>query len=444
MRSSWSVRVLLPAAQAVAEGSWLAVLYAAMQAGAQEIPYLGPLELGALVIAGTAWGRRRRWTSPRVEALGLPLLALLAGVFGWMLAPDVRAALVEGDPIRALSLHVPGWLAALAFWRGNAHRFREEGAPTEHWLARWAVPGLAIPWLLGYAFADGQLQHDFAAAALVGTLFFIGSAFTALGLRRLEALRLSTGSEWKGDRSWLFMIIGLALVLTVGSVPIAALLGIPAGSVLGALVGPLQTLLLVVVLLMAPVMLAAAMVAGWLGSMAPADFRLPDLLSLNIQRGEPSDLLLLVLGVIVGSIFLFEFVALLVLLWMVYWGGRRGATLDQPFEERAIVPPISDEGEAPPTPAEPRRRLPVSDEVTEAYLAALDALASDGRWPRRAHESPAAHLARVRAAGFGSGAFGRLAAAYQLVRYGGRSLPDRERSRTRSRLASIRALLTRS
>ena len=443
MQSSWSVRVLLPAARSVAEGSWLAVLYAALQAGGKEIAYLGPLELGALVMAGTAWGRRRRWTSPRVEALGLPLLALLSGVFGWMLSPDVRLALVEGDLLRALSLHLPGWLAALAFWRGEAHRFREDDAVTDHWLARWAVPGLAIPWLLGYAFADGQLQDAFAGAALVGTLFFIGSAFTALGLMRLEALRLSSGDDWKGDRSWLFMIIGMALVLTVGSVPIAALLGIPAGSLLRALVGPLQTLLLLMVLLMAPIMLAAAVVAGWLGSILPGDFRLPDLTSLTIKRGEPSDLLLTILGVIVASIFLFEIVALVVLLWMVFGGGRRGGPSDQPFEERAIVPPLPDEGDAPPAPDMPRRRVLVSDEVAAAYLAALDALAIDGRWPRRAHESPAAHLARVRAAGFGSGAFGRLAAAYQLVRYGGRSLPGRERSRARSRLDRIRASLTR-
>ena len=444
MRSSWSARVLLPAAQSVAEGSWLAVLYAAMQAGAGEIAYLGPLELGALVIAGTAWGRRRRWTSSRAEALGLPLLALLAGVFGWMLSTDVRAALVDGDLIRALSLHVPGWLAALAFWRGDAQRFREEGAITEHWLARWAVPGLAIPWLLGYAFTDGQLQDDFAAAALIGTLFFIGSAFTALGLRRLEALRMSTGSEWRGDRTWLFMIIGLALVLTFGSVPIAALMGIPTGSLLGALVGPLQTLILLVVLLMTPILLAAAVVAGWLKSMLPVDFRVPDLISLSIQRGEPPDLLLIILGVIVGSIFLFEFVALLVLLWMVYVGPRRGDPFDQPFEERAIVPPLPDDDAPPSVPPPDRRRVPLSDGVSEAYLAALDALAADGRWPRHAHESPAAHLARVRATGFGSRAFGRLAAAYQLVRYGGRSLPDRELSRARPRLDSIRALLTRS
>ena len=32
MRSSWPVRVLLPTAQVLAEGGWLAVVYAALQA----------------------------------------------------------------------------------------------------------------------------------------------------------------------------------------------------------------------------------------------------------------------------------------------------------------------------------------------------------------------------------------------------------------------------
>jgi hypothetical protein len=440
MRSSWSVRIL-PAAQSLAVGSWLAVLYAALQAGGQEIPYLGPLELGMLVVAGTAWGRRRRWTSPAVDALGLPLLALLCGAFGWLLAPGVRLALSEGDLFRALTLHLPGWLAAVAFWRGVAHRYRVDDTVTEHFLARWAVPGLAIPWLFGYAVADGRLQDDFAAAALIGTLFFIGTAFTALGLKRLEALRLSTGRDWRGDRSWLFMILGMALVLTVGSVPLAAFLGIPARSLLGAIVVPLQTFILLLVLLTVPVLLAAAIVASWLGSMVPAAaFKLP---TFNIPRGQPgSDLLLTILTVIVAAIFVFDIIALLALLWMVYGGKRVKDPFDQPFEERAIVPPADDEDDAAPMTAARRHRVPVSDEVTAAYLAAIDALAIDGRWPRRADESPAAHLARVRAAGFASVAFGRLAAAYQLVRYGGRSLPDRERSRSRSRLDSIRALLT--
>lgn len=442
MRSSWQVRVLLPAAQSLAEGSWLAVLYAGLQAAAKEISYLGPLELGMLVVAGGAWGRRRRWTSPAVEALGLPLLALLCGVFGWLLAPAVRVALSEGDLLRAFSLHVPGWLAALAFWRGVGQRFRPDDAITEHLVARWAVPGLAIPWLLGYAFADGKLQDDFAAAALIGTLFFIGSAFTALGLKRLEALRQSTGRDWRGDRSWLFMIIGMALVLTAGSVPLSALLGIPLRSLLGTIAVPLQTLILLLVLLTAPVLLAAAFVAGWIGGMLPAaPFHLP---TFNIPHGEgSSDLLLTILGVVVAAIFVFDFLALLALLWMVYAGKRGRDPLDQPFEERAIVQPPPDGDDGPAVPSAPSRRVPVSDEVAAAYLAALDALATDGRWPRRADESPAAHLARVRAAGFGSVAFGRLAAAYQLVRYGGRALPDRERSRSHARLDSIRARLAR-
>jgi hypothetical protein len=444
MRSSWPVRVLLPAAQALAEGSWLAVLYAALQATARESPYLGPLELGALVMAGAAWGRRRRGMSPAVEALALTLLVLISGVFGWILSPGVRAALGEGDVIRALSMHVPGWLAALAFWRGEAHRFSEFDTISEHRLARWAVPGLAIPWLIGYAFADGRLQSAFAAAALIGTLFFIGSAFTALGLRRLEALRLSTGRDWGADRSWLSMVVGTALLVTVGSVPIAALMGIPARSLLSAVVGPLQTFILLLVLCTAPIFLAAAFVAGWLGSMlrgvAPR-FQLPHI---NLKGAEPgSDLPLIILSIIVASIFLFDFLALVFLLWMGYRGRRRRNRLDLAFEERAIVPPQDDEDAGPAEAAAPRHRVPVSDDVTVAYLTALDALATDGRWGRRAQESPAAHLARVRAAGFASGALGRLAAAYQLVRYGGRSLPDRERSRARSRLDNVRARLSR-
>jgi uncharacterized protein DUF4129 len=441
MRSSWSVRVLLPAARSLAEGSWLAVLYAALQAGAGEIPYLGPLELGALVLVGAAWGRRAPRSSSSLDALEFALLALLCGLFGWMLSPEVRVALFEGRLIQALGTHVPGWLAAVAFWRGTAHQFSADDTVTEHGLARWAVPGLAVPWLLGYAFADGKLQGAFAAAALISTLFFIGSAFTALGLRRLEALRLSTGRELRDDRSSLVMVLGLAMLLTVGAVPLATLLGIPAPSLLGALVGPLQTLILLLVVLTAPIFFTAALFASWLSTMLPKGGPAFHGLSFRLPHGEGSDLLLTILGAVVAAIFLIEFVTLLVLLWMVYGGRRRRDPSE--FEERAIVPPLQDEEATLPTPTAVRPRVPVSDEVAAAYLTALDALAADGRWERQAHESPAAHLARVRTAGFASAAFGRLAAAYQLVRYGGRALPRRERSKARARLDRVRDLLSR-
>jgi hypothetical protein len=444
MRSPWSVRVLLPAAQSLSEGSWLAVVYAALQAASGEVAYVGPLELGAMVVAGMAWGRRKRMLGTTSDALGLPLLALLAGIFGWLLDPDVRSALIDGLPATALGMHLSGWLAALAFWRGEARRNREDDAVIEHGLMRWAVPGLAVPWLVGYAVADGQLQADFAAAAFVGTIFFIGSAFTALGLARLAALRLSTGTDWRGDRSWVAMILGLSLMLTIVSVPVAAMLGIPARSLLPMVVGPLQTVLLLFVLLTAPIFLTAAFVAGLLRGLLPANIQLPEITLpfLDFERAEPtSNLPVIILGIIVAAIFLFDILFLLTLLWLGYRGRRRRLLVDPEFEERSIVPPVAEPVEAAVPVGLRRRAWATEDDATGAYLAALEALETDGRWTRQSHESPAAHLARTRAGGLDSGAFGRLAAAYQLVRYGGRPLAERERSRSRSRLSAVRRWL---
>jgi hypothetical protein len=96
-------------------------------------------------------------------------------------------------------------------------------------------------------------------------------------------------------------------------------------------------------------------------------------------------------------------------------------------------------GLAPP----PRRRRPRLDpgDPTGAYLAALDALERDGRWPRRATETPAGHAARVAGEGLPGTALSRLASAYQLVRYGERRLGQHEAGRSRGRLARLRELL---
>jgi hypothetical protein len=447
MQSPWSVRVLLPAAVSLAEGSWLAVAYAALQAGAGEVAHIGPIEMGALVAAGTAWSRRQRWRSPTAEAVGLPLLALLAGVFGWLLDPAVRAALIEGSLLNGLSLHVTGWLAALAFWRGDAHRSREDDAVIEHRLLQWAIPALAIPWLIGYAAAGGQAENDFAAAAFVGTILFIGSSFTALGLARLEALRLSTGGDWRGDRSWLFMVLGLAVALTALSIPVAAVLGIPARSLLAMLVGPLQTVILLVVALTAPIFLLAAMIADLLKSLVPG-LRLGklELPSLTIARPEPtSDLPGIILTIVVASAFLFDFIVIAAIFWWSYRDRRRRRDfVDPAFEERSIVVPIAAPGEATPALAAPVRSPGAADDATGAYLAALDALEVDGRWPRHAHETPAAHLSRVRDEGLTGPSFGRLTAAYQLARYSPRPLPASEERRAPGRLRALLDLLGRS
>ncbi len=444
MRSPWSVRVL-PAARSVAEGSWLAVLYAALQAAGGDIAHLGPIELGVLVLAGNAWGHRRRWTSPTGTALGLLLLALLAGLGGWLLDAHVRAALLGGNLIGALSLHTPGWLAALAFWRGAARR-AEDDAVIEDRLMRWALPGLAIPWLIGYAAASGPVEDDFAAAAFLGTLFFVGSAFSALGLARLEALRVSTGSDWRGDRSWLFMVLGLAVALTAVSVPVAALLRIPAHSLLGGMVVPLQTFILVLVVVTAPIFILAAIIVDLLKPVLPEGLRFHWALPSLTGRAEPgSDLPAIILTAAVAAIFLFELLVLGAMVWIAVRERRRRQDLaDAAFEERAIVVHPPEPGAARRRVAARSRGVATADDATGAYLSALDALAVDGRWPRREHETPAAHLVRARAEGLRSQSFGRLATAYQLARYGPRPISSRETRRARARFEALRLWLSRS
>jgi hypothetical protein len=448
MKSPWPARVLLPTAQVLAEGSWLAVLYAALQATTGEVAMMGPVELGAMAWAGMAWGRRRRWTSAGAEAVGLPLLALLAGGFGWLLDPDVRASVAQGELVAALSLHGPGWLAALAFWRGEVHRSREDDDVIQDRLLRWAVPGMAIPWLVGHIVASGTLEEDFTAAAFVGTIFFIGSAFTAMGLARLEAVRAATGSDWRSNRSWVVVMLGIALALTAVTVPAAAFLGVPARALLVAILGPLQTFLFLLVLLTTPIILLGALLADLIQPLLPPGFGLGELrppTAVFDARRDTAGLPAFLFYVVIGSLLAFELFVLGVMLWMRRRERRRMRALhEEQFEERSIVVPSA---EAPPpaarAPASRPRGLPL-DDPAGAYLAALASLARDGRWTRRAAETPAAHAARARSEGLGAAAFARLAAAYQLTRYGGVALAGRERKRTRDRLRALRAWLDRT
>jgi hypothetical protein len=448
MRSPWPARVLLPAAQALAEGSWLAVVYAAVQAAMGQFPWIGPLEFGVMAGLGMAWGRRRRWRSTTAEALGLPLLALAAGGFCWLLDPAVRANLAVGNPIGALSLHGAGWLGALAFWRGEVHRSREDDDVIQDRLLRWVLPGLAIPWLIGHAASEGAVEEAFISAAFVGTVFFIGSAFTAMGLSRLEAVRAVTGSDWRSNRSWVVLVVGIAIALTLLAAPAAAFLGVPANALLAAVVGPIQTLLFVLVLLFTPVILLGALLADLIQPLLPEGFGLGQINPPGTNfdaRDAASNLPSVLFYLILGGLLLFELFVLGVMLWLRHQERQRmRAQASEPFEERSIVIPPSDrEGQGPMVA--PRRPAPLPlDDPAGAYLAALSSLERDKRWARLPNETPAAHASRIRVAGMASGAFGRLAVAYQLVRYGASPLTARERSRTAPRLRALRAWLDRA
>ena len=445
MRSSWPARFLLPTAQVLAEGGWLAVVYAALQAFWGTIPRIGPIELALLAWMGLAWGRRRRWHSAGAEAIGLPALMLVGGAMGWLLSPEVRTLLVHGEPLDALGTHLAGWIGAVAVWRGDAHRAAEDDDRMAGQLLRWAVPGLAVPWLLGHALTSGAGEIAFTSAAFMGTVVFIGSAFTAMGLARLEAVRAATGSDWRTNRSWLLLILGVALALTAIGIPAGAFLGVPANALLAALVGPLRVIFLVLLLISTPLIVIIAGLTELVASFLPHGFQLPNIQLPTFLAVDPRDVVSDAPTVIVFSaVIILVIVELAVLALIIYlrWQERRRYRFaaEDPFEERAIVIPPPGISPLPTQPRRARRRADPGD-PTGAYLAALEALERDGRWPRRPTETPAGHAQRAVREGMPRSPLGRLAAAYQLVRYGERDVSAREASRGRKRLGRLREIL---
>jgi hypothetical protein len=444
MRSSWPAK-LLPTLACLAEGAWLAVVYAAIQVATAHQPQIGPLELALLAGMGMAWARRSGWRSPLPEAAGLPLLAVLGGAMGWILDPTVRHLLVEGFPRTALTEHLPGWLAGVAVLRGASHASPDDDESVQDTLLRFGIPGLAIPWLVGSLAADAQLRAPFTAAAFLSTMIFGAAGFAALGLARLEAIHATTGSDWQRSRSWLALIGIISLATVIVGVPAGALLGVPLAAVGSLGFGLLRLVLIVAILVSTPFIVLIAAATEALRPLFPAGFasariQLPTLDVDPVKTTSPWPTV-----IAIAVIAILAAVELFVLGLIVYlrWQERRrmNAVAADGFEERAIVVPPPEPSPISSRPAAPlRARRDPSDPVA-AYLAALDDLARDGRWARVAAETPAAHARRVSAQGLLDPALRRLAAAYELIRYGGRRLGASEAARSRRRLARLRQLL---
>lgn len=444
MRSSWPAR-LLPVFQALAEGGWLSVVYAAVQVATGEQPRIGVLELAMLAGIGMAWARRHRWRNPTADAVGLPLLALAGGAAGWFLDPAVRIALVDGHVAVAFGLHVPGWLAGVAVARGGLHGSHEDDEEAGDRLLRFGIPGLAAPWLLGSLASTGALRAAFTATAFVSTMVFAVGAFAALGMARLEDVRITTGSDWRRSHAWLALVAGVSVASLVIGIPAAILLGVPLAALAAAIFGPLRLLFLLLILVTTPLIVLIAAATELLRPFLPKVGDWPQINLPGIIGGEPlpasTSIPTIVVIAVVVFLALMELFVLALMVYLRWQERRRMAGVDTgDFEERSIVVPAEEPPVTPVAPSRGRRRRDLGD-PEHAYLAALEALERDGRWARRASESPGAHARRVTAEGLTETAFGRLALAYQLVRYGGRSLPNRERRRSRRRLETLRRRL---
>ncbi|MEO8245782.1 MAG: DUF4129 domain-containing protein [Chloroflexota bacterium] len=430
---------LLPVLQAVADGALLAILYAAVQALVGQRPLIGPLELALLVGVGMGWARRRRWNGAGVDMPGTILLAILAGALTWFLDPDVRAALVAGNTDAAFILHLPGWVGAIAFLRGRSHASRDDDEDQQDRLLRFGIPALALPWLAGHLGASGTVERAFVSAAFVSTLLFAASGFTALGLARLELVRRGSADGSPARRSWLLLVGGIALAVTLVGIPAAALLGVPVAALTATVFGPLRVILLSLLLLTTPLIVAIAALTDLIGPLLPRGIQLPRITipSLRADPVEVSSTPTIVFFTVLGILLVLELAAVGLYLWYRMRERRREQAAELiGFEERSIVRPAAE----PPVAAVVATRRPARGDPSTAvgaYLAALELLSSHAGFARRPSESPAAHARRI-TPGLATGALVRLSADYQLERYAAARITSAERRRLAPRLAALR------
>lgn len=436
---------MLIIAQLLAEGGLLAVVAAAIQALAGQPPQVGPLELAIVAGAGMGWARRSRWHGSLAESVGTPLLAVVGGIAIWLLDPAVSAALTAGHPEQALGEHPGGWIGALAVLRGAAHRSADYDEETQDRVLRWGLVVVAVSWLVGTLAASAEgapagARAAFESAALFGTITFAAAGLVAASLARMAAVGSDTPAR---PRSWAALTVGLAAAVIVLGLVSGAVLGVPVQAFLYALVGPARLLLVLILALGTPLAVAGGWLAERLHTIIPS-ITLPRFTLPNLGAGVPdtsTPIPAMIFFIAVGILLVLELAV--VILYLRFRSRLRASMAEERFEvgeERSVVrPPLA----PTPVPAAGRpRRLDPADPV-DAYLLALQALAPYDPLARAPSETPAAHAHRLASASAPGPALSRLAAAYQLVRYGSRELAPAERHRSGRRVGIVRESLRR-
>ncbi len=454
---------LLPAGlEALVEGAWVAVLYAAIEVG----PGHRELELALpafflAAAAGLAAGRRLHrgraavpvggWAAPSVRRVIVGVaLVVAAAVVGWLAAPEVRTALGGPVPTSAIDHHPGGWLLGLAALRGLAHADPEPERGASGAL-RIGLPVLVAVWLLVSPLpAPDRLL--FQSSAFPDTVVFMIAGLLAAGLAGMRGLGHQAGFDWRRNRQWLGLLIAVVALMGLLAVPWVALAGRPMVDLLVELVRPALGLVALILLiraipqtvrLMAPFLAVGIplVILIRLLNIKPADLTkaLSQLQPKTPAKSGPSaEGPVVEIGTVLIVVGLIALSALVTWLWL---RRRRRPRPGDVFEERAIVvestrlrlPRLPTFGWVRGRPAEPR-------DAVAAYRASLAELARYPDLERAAAESPAEHARRIRGRGAGP-ALGRLALDYELVRFGGRRLGDREEARALARWHRLRDAL---
>src|SRR5512143_1262204 len=399
----WLLGLLPSTATAIAEGAWIAVVYGALQFGISgRAGALGPWAFIVIAASGMFLVRVAP-SGPKHDGAVIGLVIATAAA-GWLSDPAVRAVAADGR-FDALATAGSGWLLGLAAWRGTRHRDPLTDDTVVGSLLAWIVPGLAIPWLLG----SGSSQHQaFVDAALPATLLFVAAGLIAVGLTRLEALGQLVGVDWRRNRAWVALLVGVVALMTLVAMPAAWLLDASAETSARTLLGPAVAAADVVGAIAAPIEDA---IGGFLPGGSSAQPVYP-------PGGGPRSTLAIWIEAFVLSGLLVVLVGVLLVFYRIVTSEPRSGPPPPELQERQTVlsPPLPGGLGWMRLPRIAFRRESVPRTASQAYLAILDRLEGDERLRRAPSESPAAHARRLRAMGAGSLSLDLLAADFALER----------------------------
>jgi hypothetical protein len=440
---------ILPVVLAVvAEGAWVAAVYAVVCAVARAPSPLGPLGMALAALVGLVAARRlAARLGPRWPAVAVGLV-VVTGAVGWLSEPSAVANLLALDPIGALRAHPGGWLAGLACLRGIAHGQAAGSAASLERLVRIGLPGLVVPVLMA-----GMLAEPWSAIALQGVLVavvvFLVAATVGAAVARISTIGVAAGFDWRRNRAWLALVALLAVGVVVAVLPGATIVG-PVVRIAVALaavplfaVGVLAGLGQISARAVAALVFLAT-VGLLIVALAPPP-REPDAGPEDPASGGASDGGSEVVNVAGGGLLLLAVVAGILILARIWMRDSARSRPGDVAEERTIDATVP-EGRVVPARRAWRfgrpSQAPPSD-AAAAYVALLAELESRESVRREPGESPAEHASRLRTAGAGAIGLDLLAADYELTRFAGRSLSDRETRRAIDRWRRLRASIGR-
>ncbi len=445
MRSSSWAEVLGPVLVGLAEGAWITVVYVLIETVGRANYPLGLPIFSLVAFLGALAG-------PRLERLGdsrwrvMTLVAVAVGMLGMLLGPGVIGGLLAGDSAQAFGAQPGGWLLGVAAFRGmlgGGSLDDPDGATRP--VVRGVI-GLSIAWLYAGLLPDAS-QAAFRAAALGPTLLFVAAGIASAGLRRVQAVAIPTGIRWWRNRAWLVILAASLIGLTVLALPMARAVASVEPRILGLEGFPeLVIIVALVALILAPtggrqrpsvlsvrgaivltvLFIGIAVVYNILHSQdksGPAGAAGGG--GTGAQAGNGMLGVVIVAWVLLGA-------ALVVIVLARNWRRSRleemtGSFADEgDFEIRAPGGGWLARARDRLIRLRPDRR-PATAEA--AYLATLKELDQLHSHRRLEIETPAAHARRLHREGAGSLELDLLAANYELSRWGGRNLSERETRR---------------